>query len=49
MAPADFADLRTMVKSFDEVAGLLTFQQPLFDDQRRGANAASGGRHAKHL
>jgi putative ABC transport system permease protein len=33
MAPADFADLRTMVKSFDEVAGLLTFQQPLFDDR----------------
>ena len=33
MAPADFADLRTMVKSFDEVAGLTTFQQPLFDDR----------------
>jgi putative ABC transport system permease protein len=33
MAPADFHDLRTMVKSFDEVAGLNTFQQPLFDDR----------------
>jgi putative ABC transport system permease protein len=33
MAPADFADLRTMVKSFDEVAGLNTFQQPMFDDR----------------
>ena len=33
MAPADFHDLRTMIKSFDEVAGLNTFQQPLFDDR----------------
>jgi putative ABC transport system permease protein len=33
MAPADFADLRTTVKAFDEVAGLTTFQQPMFDDR----------------
>ncbi len=33
MAPADFADLRTTVKAFDEVAGLFTFQQPMFDDR----------------
>lgn len=33
MAPADFADLRTMVKSFDEVAGLVTGNQPMFDDR----------------
>lgn len=33
MAPADFADLRETVKSFDEVAGLTTFQQPMFDDR----------------
>ena len=33
MAPADFADLRTTVKSFDEVAGLVTGQQPMFDDR----------------
>jgi hypothetical protein len=40
MAPADFHDLRTMVKSFDEVAGLNTFQQPLFDDRARRACCA---------
>ena len=33
MAPADFHDLRTTVKSFDEIAGLNTFQQPMFDDR----------------
>ena len=33
MAPADFHDLRTTVKAFDEVAGLTTFQQPMFDDR----------------
>lgn len=33
MAPADFADLRTSVKAFDDVAGLTTFQQPMFDDR----------------
>jgi hypothetical protein len=33
MAPADFADLRTTVKSFDEVAGLVTGNQPMFDDR----------------
>ena len=33
MAPADFADLRTTIKAFDEVAGLTTFQQPMFDDR----------------
>jgi len=33
MAPADFDDLRKQVKSFDEVAGLNTGQQPMFDDR----------------
>ena len=33
MAPADFDDLRKQVKSFDEVAGLTTGQQPMFDDR----------------
>jgi putative ABC transport system permease protein len=33
MAPADFEDLRTTVKSFDEVAGLVTGNQPMFDDR----------------
>jgi putative ABC transport system permease protein len=33
MAPADFDDLRKQVKAFDEVAGLTTGQQPLFDDR----------------
>jgi predicted permease len=33
MAPADFSDLVTQVKSFDEVAGLTTGQQPIFDDR----------------
>ena len=36
MAPADFADLRTTVKSFDEIAGLTTFQQSMFDDRGEG-------------
>ena len=33
MAPADFDDLRKQVKSFDEVAGLTTGQQAMFDDR----------------
>ncbi|HWP71427.1 MAG TPA: ABC transporter permease [Gemmatimonadaceae bacterium] len=33
MAPADFHDLRTTVKAFDEIAGLNTLQRPLFDDR----------------
>ncbi|HEX6314955.1 MAG TPA: ABC transporter permease [Gemmatimonadaceae bacterium] len=33
MAPADFDDLRKQIKSFDEVAGLVTGQQPMFDDR----------------
>ena len=33
MAPADFDDLRKQVKSFDEVAGLVTGQQAMFDDR----------------
>src|SRR5687767_14487718 len=33
MAPADFDDLRKQVKSFDEVAGLTTGQQSMFDDR----------------
>jgi predicted permease len=36
MAPADFADLVSTVKSFDEVAGLTTFQQALVDDRGEG-------------
>jgi predicted permease len=33
LAPADFADLRNGVRSFDEIAGLITFPQPMFDDR----------------
>jgi predicted permease len=43
MAPADFADLRTTVKSFDEVAGLVTFQQPMFDDRGEARMVRAAG------
>jgi predicted permease len=33
LAPADFADLRNNVNSFDEIAGLVTAPQPMFDDR----------------
>jgi predicted permease len=36
MAPADFADLISTVKAFDEVAGLTTFQQAMIDDRGEG-------------
>ena len=36
MAPADFADLISTVKAFDEVSGLTTFQQPMIDDRGEG-------------
>jgi putative ABC transport system permease protein len=36
MAPADFADLVSTVKSFDEVSGLTTFQQAMVDDRGEG-------------
>jgi putative ABC transport system permease protein len=36
MAPADFADLITTVKAFDEVSGLVTFQQAMIDDRGEG-------------
>jgi putative ABC transport system permease protein len=36
MAPADFADLITTVRAFDEVAALVTFQQAMIDDRGEG-------------
>jgi putative ABC transport system permease protein len=36
MAPADYADLITTVRAFDEVAALATFQQAMIDDRGEG-------------
>ena len=33
MSPGDFPDVRRAATSFDEVAGLVTFQQPLLDER----------------
>jgi putative ABC transport system permease protein len=43
MAPADFDDLRNTIKSFDEVAGLVTGQQPLFDDRGEARMVRTAG------